>query len=232
MRGEAKERGVNEYESVDDEHWPKAESPSKRNSKNDKPDEDIQGKGKIKWYDRLPYNDFVDDLPMLRYVRGARAKIHITTFDEINKSNQQIFECNKSFFRYRVQVDLLAHYIGSKMLEQIYIVKKNNKKYPLSELLEEQEKQFETWDQMKTIKELFSSLSEKKANGFITDQEMDELVDKYINTFEDADSRIKMAGVLDLMIAQGEEFKAKERLRKKEAYQNRQKQKEYEIEVL
>ena len=108
MRGEAKERGVNEYESVDDEHWPKAESSSKRNSKNDKPDEDIQGKGKIKWYDRLPYNDFVDDLPMLRYVRGARAKIHITTFDEINKSNQQIFECNKSFFRYRHNFHKLA----------------------------------------------------------------------------------------------------------------------------
>lgn len=229
MRGSPKERGVinHDYETVDNENWPKTQT-----KKKSKGDEDINGKGKVKWYNKLPYADFVEDLPMLRYVRGARAKIHITTFDEINKVDQQIFECHKSFFRFRAQVDLLAHYIGSKILEQIYIVKKNHKKYPLSDLLEEQEKQFEIWDQMKTVKELFSNLCEKKENGFITDEEMKELVDKYIDTFSDPDSRIKMASVLDFMIEQGEEFKAKERLRKKETYKNRQKQKEYEIEVL
>lgn len=227
MKVKAEERGIlipgsDEDHVSDNENWP-------RSSKKKKGDKDLDGKGKIKWYDRLPYDDFVDDLPMLRYVRGSKAKISITTFDEINKVCQQIFECNKSFFRFRVQVDLLSHYIGAKVLEKIYITSKGKKKYPLSELLEDQEKEFEIWDQMKTVKELFSSLNEKKVSGFITQEEMDELVEKYIDTFSDKEDRIKMAAVLDKMLDDGEEFKARDRLRQKTRYVNLQKQKENKI---
>lgn len=203
----------------DNENWPK--------TKDKDDDKGIHGKGKIKWYDRLPYDDFVDDLPKLRNIRGSKSKISLTTFDEINKVCQQIFECNKSFFRFRVQVDLLSHYIGAKILEQIWIVKKNIKKYPLSQLLEDQEKQFAVWDQMKTVKELFSSLCDKKVAGFITDEEMNELVAKYIDTFDSPDERIKMSRVIDTMLEKGEVFKAKERERKN--YEYAQKQKEYGI---
>ncbi|MFA7218213.1 MAG: hypothetical protein WC057_06425 [Dehalococcoidales bacterium] len=226
MRYEGCQRGTIELEdeNIDYENWPKTQ-PKKAKTKSG-----IDGKGKIKWYDRLPYDKFVDDLPMLRYVRGSKTKISITTFDEIGKVCQQIFECNKSFFRFRVQVDLLAHYIGTKILEQIYIVKKGKKKYPLSQLLEDQEQQFLVWDQMKTIKELFSSLCEKRAQGFITKKEMDNLVEKYISTFDEIDHRIKMSSVLDLMIEHGEEHKAKERIRQKDYYKNKQKKKEYGIQ--
>jgi len=226
MRTTARERGViePEDENIDYENWPKVKS------KKVKTESEIDGKGKIKWYNRLPYDQFVNDLPMLRYVRGSKTKISITTFDEIGKVCQQIFECNKSFFRFRVQVDLLSHYIGAKILEQIYIVKKGKKKYPLSQLLEDQEQSFLVWDQMKTIKELFASLCEKKSQGFITEAEMDELVAKYISTFDEADHRVKMSSVLDLMLERGEEYKAKERIRQKDYYKNKQKKKEYGIQ--
>jgi len=226
MRYEGCKRGTIEPgdENIDYENWPKSQS------KKAKTKSEIDGKGKTKWYNRLPYDKFVDDLPMLRYVRGSKTKISITTFDEIGKVCQQIFECNKSFFRFRVQVDLLAHYIGTKILEQIYIVKKGKKKYPLSQLLEDQEQQFLVWDQMKTIKELFSSLCEKKSQGFITEKEMDELVEKYISTFDEKDHREKMSSVLDLMMERGEDHKAKERIRQKDFYKNKQKQKEYGIQ--
>jgi len=226
MRTTARERGViePEDENIDYENWPKVKS------KKVKTESEIDGKGKIKWYNRLPYDQFVNDLPMLRYVRGSKTKISITTFDEIGKVCQQIFECNKSFFRFRVQVDLLSHYIGAKILEQIYIVKKGKKKYPLSQLLEDQEQSFLVWDQMKTIKELFASLCEKKSQGFITEAEMDELVAKYISTFDEADHRVKMSSVLDLMLERGEEYKAKERIRQKDYYKNKQKKKEYGVQ--
>jgi len=215
-----------EDENSDYENWPKTK-PSKK--KNVKSETDIDGAGKVKWYDRLPYEKFSDDLPMLRYVRGAKAKISITTFDEINKVCQQMFECNKSFFRFRVQVDLLSHYIGAKILEQIYIVKKNKKKYPLSQILEDQEQQFAIWDQMKSVKEIFASLCEKKAEGFMTDEEMDGHIETYIGTFENASDRIKMAEVIDSMLKNGEEFRASERLRQKKLYAVKQKQKEHGI---
>ena len=227
MRCQARERGtIDEIDdrNIDHENWPRD------NAKKVKHKTDIDGNGKVKWYDKLPYDSFAEDLPMLRYVRGSKTKISITTFDEIGKVCQQIFECNKSFFRFRVQVDLLAHYIGTKILEQIYIVKKGKRKYPLSQLLEDQEQQFLIWDQMKTVKELFSTLCEKKSQGFISEAEMDELVEKYISTFDTPDHRIKMASVLDLMIEQGEEFKASERIKRKERYKNKQKKEEYGIQ--
>ncbi len=204
---------------TDTETWPTAS-----------PDRNLEGKGKPKWYDFLPYEKFANYLPMLRYVRGSKAKISITTFDEVNKVCQQLFECNKSFFRFRVQVDLLAHYIGTKILEQIYIVQKGKKKYPLSQLLEDQEKQFEIWDQMKTVKELFANLCEKMADGFLTETEFDHHVEKYIATFSTADDRIKMAMVIDLMLDRGEVGKAKDRLRKNRA--NRQRAYEKGIQIV
>lgn len=228
MKAVGRDRGgweySNEDQNSDNEIWPKSDS------KKVKTETEIDGKGKKKWYDFLPYHDFVDLLPMLRYVRGAKTKISITTFDEVGKVCQQIFECNKSFFRFRVQVDLLAHYIGTKILEQIYIIKKNIKPYPLSKLLEEQEEQFKIWDQMKTIKELFATLCEKKVSGFITKKEMDDLVAKYIATFEDASDRVKMSDILDLMIQNGEEKKAMERINKRDSYGVKQRQKEYGIQ--
>jgi len=227
MKATGRDRGewelFDEDQLGDEENWPQTKN------KNVKKDGELDGKGKIKWYDRLPYNEFVDDLPMLRYLRGAKTKISITTFDEIGKVCQQMFECNKSFFRFRVQVDLLAHYIGTRILEQIYIVKKNKKKYPLSQLLEDQESQFIIWDQMKTVKELFASLCEKKVSGFITKPEMDALVEKYIATFDEPDQRVKMAAIIQSMVDGGEERKAKDRIAKNDNYKTKQIEKEYGI---
>jgi hypothetical protein len=194
----------------DEEEWPAI-----------KEERDIEGKGNPKWYKMLPYEEFVPHLPKLRYLRGAKAKFSVTTFEEINKVCQEIFECNKSFFRFRSQVDLLAHYIGSKILEEIYVVQKGNKKYPLSILLEEQEGQFKIWDQMKTVKEIFKSLCEKYSDGFMTQEELDGHVEKYVNTFDTPDNRIKMAAIIEKMIATGEVYKAAARVRKN--YSNAQK---------
>ncbi len=187
----------------DNELWPAASS-----------ERNLEGKGVPKWYDFLPWEKFVPFLPKLRYLRGSKAKFSITTFDEINKVCQQIFECNKSFFRFRTQVDLLAHYIGSKILEQIYVIQKGEKKYPLSQLLEEQETQFQIWDQMKTVKEIFQGLYEKKIEGFMSEEEFDGYIQKYIDTFETGEDRIKMAMVLDKMEDGDEYKKAKDRIRK------------------
>lgn len=216
MRVQGRERAEHTTEDdliSDNEEWPSV-----------KGDRDLEGKGRPKWYLMLPYDEFVPHLPKLRYLRGSKAKFSITTFDEINKVCQEVFECNKSFFRFRSQVDLLAHYIGAKILEQVYVVQNGNKKYPLSVLLEEQEEQFKIWDQMKTVKEIFQSFCEKYADGFMTQEELDGHIEKYVNTFDDPENRIKMAVIIEKMIADGEVRKAKDRLRKN--YGNLQREKE------
>jgi hypothetical protein len=202
MKAGARDKGVIEDELIDREH------------DNELPNR-IEGKGKPIWYKFLHYNEWVQYLPSLRYIRGSRAKFSITTFDEINKAAQQVFECNKSFFRFRAQVDLLAHYIGTKILEEIYVTQKGIMKDPLSKILEEQESQFLVWDRMKAVSEIFQNLCEKRAQGFITEQEMDEHVDRYISIFESKEDRNKMLLKIDIMLQSGEMFKAKERTRMK-----------------
>lgn len=203
----------------DTENWPSAS-----------PERNLEGKGKSKWYEKLPYNKFVDLLPQLRYLRGSKAKFTITTFDEINKVCQQIFECHKSFFRFRSQVDLLAHYIGTKILEQVYIIHKNYPQNPLSKILEEQEAQFKIWDQMKTVKEIFQSLCEKYVEGFMTREELDRHLDLYVSTFSSEEDRIKMMKVVDGMMDENAFGRAKERNRKN--YENRQRAIEKGIQVV
>jgi hypothetical protein len=196
---------------VDKDHYP------------DSPGRNLEGANRPKWYAMIPYDQIIPHIPKLRYIRGSKAKISITTFEEVNRACQQIFECNKSFFRFRVQVDLLAHYLGTKILEQIYVVMQGGKKTPLSKILEDSEVQFELWDQMKAIKEIFQSLCDKRVEGFITDEEMDAHVDKYLATFESDFDREKMARVIDVMIEKGEFGKAAERNRKR--YERKYKEK-------
>ena len=43
------------FNQVDNENWPKTQT-----KKKSKGDEDINGKGKVKWYNKLPNADFVD----------------------------------------------------------------------------------------------------------------------------------------------------------------------------
>jgi hypothetical protein len=196
-------------EISDSENWPSAS-----------PERNLEGKGNPKWYSFLPWEKFVPFLPRLRYLRGAKAKFSITTFEEINKVCQQVFECHKSFFRFRSQVDLLAHYIGAKILEQIYIVHAGIEKDPLSVILEEQEGQFIIWDRMKVIKDIFKDLCEKNVDGFVSDNELETHLDRYVSTFKDAEDRIKMASIIQKMKETGETFKAKDRVRKN--FENRQ----------
>ena len=225
-----KEKGYNhveyhvEYEEdqvIDKEFWPQASS-----------ERNLEGKGILKWYNFLPWKKFIHLLPKLRYLRGSKAKISLTTFDEINKVCQQIFEGNKTFFRYRVQVDLLAHYIGTKILEQIYIIQKDQRKDPLSQILEDQEEQFKIWDRMKTIKEIFQDLSEKYTEGFITQKQLDFHIKKYISTFEDSEDRVKMADIIEKMIQNGEVHRAEGRIRARKNYSNQQKIKESKLQTV
>jgi hypothetical protein len=213
MKEKPTKNGLVSDPNIDTDEWPP--SPAPRN---------LEGKDRPKWYEMLPYDQFAQYLPQLRYVRGSKAKFSITTFQEISDVAQEIFEKNKSFFRFRVQVDLLAHYIGVKMLEHIYISRCGHKKSRLSELLESNEQQFAIWDQMKTVKEIFASILEKRIQGFVSEEEFEATVERYIDTFDEKSDRIKMAQIIDFLIDDGAVRKAKERVRKN--HENKQRAKE------
>lgn len=209
MKEKPNKHGIIDDQSIEDqntdtEDWPS--SPAHRN---------LEGRGKPKWYEMLPYEDFAPHLPQLRYVRGSKAKFSITTFQEINDLCQEIFEKNKSFFRFRVQVDLLAHYIGTKILEHLYVTNRGLPKNKLAQLLEEREKQFAIWDRMKTVKEIFASLCEKRIEGFVSEDEFEAEIGDYIATFDTEIDRMKMAQIVDILLERKAMEKAKDRTRKR-----------------
>lgn len=187
---------------------------------NETPVRNLEGKDRPKWYAMLPYDEFVPHIPKLRHIRGSKAKVHIDTFDETSKVCQQIFECNKSFFRFRAQVDLLAHYLGTKILEQIYVVRAGKSKDPLSEILEEMEPQYIIWDQMKTVKDIFKDLCEKLSQNVLSESEFLGYLSRYVRSFALDENGKKMEKIILEMLekSSGEEEvkKIKERLRKRE----------------
>lgn len=170
-----------------------------------------------KWYEMINYSpEFIEELPKLRYIRGSKSRFTIVTFEQTDRSCQSIFECNKFFFRFRSQVDMIAHYLGTKILEEIYMTRRGIKKSALSELLEKKEKVFKIWDEMKCIKGIFGDLMEKYVEGFIENRELEAEIDELVGTFSDKNEQKKMRAIIEKMKNEGEAYKAKDRLRKKD----------------
>jgi hypothetical protein len=173
---------------------------------------------KQKWYDVIDFKKMVPLLPMLRRVRGSKKNVTIPVFTELNDSAQSIFERNKTLFRFRTQVDLMAYYWGMRVLEQIYLVHKGLPVSRLSKLLEDKEARYAVYDDMKTVKELFQKDMERFKEGIVGEEEVHKHWTEYLATFENAEDRGIMNGVLEKMLAEGEEDKARDRVRKRSEY--------------
>ena len=175
-----------------------------------------------KWYEMINYSpEFLEELPKLRYIRGPKARFTITTFEQIDIACRTIFECNKEFFRFRSQVDMIAHYLGTKILEEIYMKRRGLKKSTLSSLLENKEKTYLTWDNMKCIKGVFGDLMEKYVEGFIDNRELDVEIEELVTSFEGKDEQKKMRQIIENMKLDGEAYKAKDRVRKTAEYKKK-----------
>ena len=169
-----------------------------------------------KWYDFLPLAKIKDLLPVLRYVRGSKEKIQFDGFKITAENNISIFEKNHHFFNSRQQVDRVAWYIGSKMLEIIYLRHGGLKKTKLTEFLESQEEFYRIYDQLKIVKETFTGLVEKYQEGFLTDEELDRHAEGFLKVFSYKEDKIKAGRLLDQMLSEKEIRKTKDRLRQRE----------------
>ena len=189
----------------------------------------LEGKGKVKWVELLDLQKAAPYLPILRHIRGSKARIAFTMFKEIDDMAQSIFEKNKSFFRFRTQVDIMAYYLGIKQVEHLYLTCKGFGKSKLSELLESLEEDYRIYDDMKTCKEKFKSDLEKYYEGFITDDELFRRRQQYIDIFSgfsgDSPGNLpeKMKKIFDEMMDESDLLKAKERIRKRESYWEKKK---------
>ena len=178
----------------------------------------VNGENK-KWYDYIPLARIKDLLPVLRYVHGLKSKVQFDGFAITSENNKTIFERNKHFFHSVGQVDRVAWYIGSKMLDLIYLKHNGLKKTKLTEWLESQEDIYRTLDQMKIVKETLNGLIEKWQEGYVTDEELDQHAEAFLKVFTVKDDRIKMGKMLDQMMSEKEILRTKNRLRQRE-YRN------------
>jgi hypothetical protein len=192
-----------EEEGVDNDFH---ESPPKRN---------LEGKGKIKWYEMIDYKKIIPLLPVLRNIRGSKTKINLWMFSEIDNACQSMFERNKSFFRFRAQVDIFCFYLGSKMMEQIFLLNNGFPKSKLSLMLEACEKEYLIYDEMKILKEKFKTDLEKFWEGYISDEEIYAKQAQYVQVLSEAQNQRKMAKIFDDMIGQENNTRIKDRLRKR-----------------
>ena len=184
---------------------------------------------KKKWYDVIDFKKMVPLLPMLRRVRGSKKNVTIPVFTELNDSAQSIFERNKTLFRFRTQVDLMAYYWGMRVMEQIYLVHRGLPVSKLSKLLESKEQRYEMYDNMKTVKELFQKDIERFHEGIMPEDEVYKHWDEYLKTFDSDTDRSTINKLFESMLDRGENVKARDRIRKRAEY-NRSKFKVVENE--
>lgn len=175
----------------------------------------LDGKGRVKWYELIDYDKIIPHLPILKNIRGSKAKIQLWMFSEIDSLCQSIFEKNKPSFRYRAQVDILCYYLGAKLMEQIYVVRTGHSRSKLCELLELREEDNMVFDDMKTVKEKFKADVEKYYEGFLTKEEIYVLWESYLSVFSFTKDKEKMNKVLNNMVDSEGHEKVKDRLRKR-----------------
>jgi predicted transcriptional regulator len=191
-------------------------------SKGEKSPRNLESGMKKKWYEMIPYDKIMPFMPKLRIIRGSKKKLNITVHAEISEEAQSLFEKNKSFFRHRAQVDVMAYYLGIRMMVEIYLTKRGFPRNKLSLLLEAEEPEQEIYDQMAIVKEKIKKDVERYAEGIITEEEIHSKMDAYLLTFESEKSRETMCKIFDRMIDKNEEEKAKDRLKHRSAYKRSQ----------
>jgi hypothetical protein len=153
-------------------------------------------------------------MPKLKNVHGSKRKIQFSTFSEIWKDGQQIFECNRDFFRYRAEVDMAAHYLGIRLLQHKFILMRGLTRDPLSELLESKESRMESLDRLDVIKDIATKLFEAYVSGFMTEEEMMDEIEEYIGTLEEA-WRPKAYNLVNHMLDMDGIKKAQDRIRQR-----------------
>jgi len=186
----------------------------------DPPVRDLTGTGKIKWYQHIPWDKVLPKLPQLRNIRGSKTRINLWMFSEIDHTAQSIFEKNKSFFRFRAQVDILAYYLGARILEELYLTRHGFPKSKLSQMLESMEDEYVIYDEMKILKEKFKADLEKYHEGFISEKQIYEKNVTYVTALSHEKNRDKMAKILDDLIGQESDTRIKNRLRKRREREN------------
>lgn len=176
--------------------------------------------GKKKWYDLIPIDKIKDGLPMLKYVRGAKSKIQFDGFLITAQNNQAIFDRGKGIFHSRSQIDRIAWYIGSKILQLIFDKEHKVSNDKLTKLMESQEKENMLYDQFKIIKVSFEKLIEKHIQGYVTAEELKKKAMEFLKVFEEPENVEKVKQILEELLSESSIIRVKGRLRKEKSRKN------------
>ena len=201
-----------ENEDKDWQDWPETKEEKDTVARN------LENGKKMKWYDVIDLRKMIPLLPVLRRIRGSKKNITIPIFSELNDSMQSVFEHNKTFFRFRTQVDLLAYYLGARILEQIYFTHKGLPVSKLSKLLEAREESYRVRDDMKTVKELFQKDVEAFQNLLISPEILQANFNDYLAIFDTPEDKKRIKEVMEGMLDGSELDKARDRARKRVEY--------------
>jgi hypothetical protein len=184
----------------------------KTSGKWEDPKETTQPKSKSKkktWYEKIDLDAIRENFPTMNGP-GRNQSVKFKTYFETAGECQRLFDRNKGTFATRDQVDALAHYVGARLMWELF--KNGMPRTKLSILLEEREPEMVALSQMQHIKTVVQSLMEM-GTDVISEDELDERCVTFIETFTDKRYRIQMAKILDELGSEGEMHRMDSRLR-------------------
>jgi hypothetical protein len=168
-----------------------------------------------RWVDYIDFDNMVPLMPRLKKARGAKCKVQLWTFDTLRIDRQEIFDKTKGEFSYLTQIDVMAHYIGMRILQEVFVVRRGFKKSRISQLIETWEKDFMRFDEMKLVRESCDYVLEQFIDGIILEDECKVRLKALINCIPIEADRKKMAEMIDKEIGETDLQRIKDRIRKR-----------------
>ncbi len=145
----------------------------------DKPAE----KGKKHWYEEVDFSAL--DIPYCIRPKGKGLRIDFYTFANLFDKAMEIKESAPWKFRHTGDVNRNAHYIGMYILEQIFIKEKNHMmEERVYARIKESKKVF---DKRGMLREQFRELFDKRAEGLLTQERLEQIALEIAGEVEDKD---------------------------------------------
>jgi hypothetical protein len=172
---------------------------------------------KPKFYDSdaINYDLFTSRLPMLKQMRGSKRKLQSHVFSEIDDIFQSIFEKNKSTFMTKGHVIQHLVYIAGRIGEQVYLIRKDFPRDPMSELLEKHESMYKFLDKVDIAIEKTRFYFEKKCKRVMSEEHFNKEITALLDTFPDKEQRKIVAEQINDLLQNDEELRVQQRLKKR-----------------
>ena len=142
--------------------------------------------------------------PIMQTIKGSKSKVQFETYSEKVADIEQIFDNYGHVFRSKAQLNALAHYIGTSILQWKFIVMNGKGLSVLSQRIAEQEpKRNFRGTLMKLHDEIKLSIDHYHA-GIIDNKELCKEMNEFVEIFKDKEERVVARRYVETLVESGE----------------------------